>query len=121
MPAPAIRVDGLRETLRDLQRLGVSADDLKDAFGEIAEDVADESGRRVIRRTGTLAGTIRPGRSKNKAIVRAGSAAVPYAGVINYARPGDAFLTGPANENVSDKVAAIERNLGNLIRHYGLD
>lgn len=118
--SPAIRIDGLREVLRDLERFGVATDDLRDAFGSIAGDVAQEAGNRVRRDTGRLAGTIRPGRAKNKAIVRAGSAAVPYAGVVNYHRPGDEFLTGPANENPDARVRQIEDSLEQLIVKYGL-
>lgn len=120
MAAPAVRIDGLREVVRDLERLGVSADDLKDAFGKIAGDVVEESSRRVRVRTGALRATIRPARTKNKAVVRAGTARVPYAGVVNYARPGDQFLTGPANENPEQKARVIEESLERLITQYGL-
>jgi hypothetical protein len=116
----AIRVDGLAKVVRDLERFGVSTDDLKDAFGGISKDVAAEAGARVRVRTGALAATIRPARTKNKAVVRAGSAGVPYAGIINYARPGDEFLTGPANENPGEKIARIERELDQLITRHGL-
>lgn len=118
--SPAIRVTGLRETIRDLERFGVSTDDLKDAFGAISRDVAVEAGNRVRRASGALGNTIRPARTKNKAVVRAGSASVPYAGIINYVRPGDQFLTGPANEDQAAKVARIELELELLIRRYGL-
>lgn len=116
----AIRIDGLASVLRDLQRFGVSADDLKDAFGGISQDVAMEASGRVRVVSGALQATIRPARTKNKAVVRAGTAGVPYAGVVNYARPGDEFLTGPANEDTAGKIARIERELEDLIRKYGL-
>lgn len=120
MATPAIRVEGLREVLRDLERFGVSTDDLRDAFGAIAGDVAAEAGQLVRRKTGALAATIRPGRAKNKAIVRAGTAGVPYAGVVNYHRPGDEFLTGPANANPEARVRQIEDSLESLIVKHGL-
>lgn len=120
MATSAIRIDGLAKVIRDLERFGVSSDDLKDAFGGISKDVAQEAGARVRVRSGALQATIRPARTKNKAVVRAGTAGVPYAGVINYYRPGDEFLTGPANEDTAAKVARIERELDQLIRRYGL-
>ncbi len=120
MAQPAIRVEGLREVLRDLERFGASTDDLRAAFGAIAATVAAEAGGIVRRDTGRLAGTIRPGRAKNKAIVRAGSAAVPYAGVVNYHRPGDVFLTGPANRDPDEKARMIEAELSALIVKHGL-
>lgn len=118
MAAPAIRVEGLRDVLRDLNRLGVATDDLKDAFGQIAGDVAQDAANRVRVDTGAARDTIRPARTKNKAVVRAGTAAVPYAGVLNYWRPGDEFLTGPANEDPEQKVRQIEENLRELIARY---
>lgn len=120
MASSAIRVDGLAAVVRDLERFGVSTDDLKDAFGAISEDVALEAGARVRVLSGALQATIRPARTKNKAVVRAGTAGVPYAGVVNYYKPGDEFLTGPANEDTAAKVARIERELEDLIRKYGL-
>lgn len=120
--SPAIRVDGLRELVRDLERYGVASGDLKAAFGAISQDVADEAGSRVRRQTGALAATIRPARTKNKAVVRAGNTTgVPYAGVVNYQRPGDEFLTGPANEDLDEKIARIEHELSELVQRYRLD
>lgn len=118
--SPAVRVTGLAEVVRDLQRLGVSADDLKEAFGAISRNVVAEAGARVHVKSGALKASIRPARTKNKAVVRAGSAAVPYAGVVNYKNPGDEFLTGPANENTEEKVRLIEAELEALIRRYNL-
>lgn len=120
MASSAIRVEGLARVVRDLERFGVSTDDLKDAFGKISEDVVQESSARVRVLSGALQATIRPARTKNKAVVRAGTAGVPYAGVVNYARPGDEFLTGPANEDVAGKLARIERELEDLVTRYGL-
>lgn len=119
--ATGTRVTGLRETIRNLERLGVNVQDLKEAFLDIANDVVQEAGALVRRKTGALAATIRPAKSKNKAVVRAGNGTrVPYAGIINYNRPGDEFLTRPANENPEQKIAKIEHNLDALIRRYSL-
>jgi hypothetical protein len=121
--ATAIRVDGLRETIRSLERFGVATEDLKEAFGAISRDVATEAGVRVKVDTGALRATIRPARTKNKAVVRAGTAGVPYAGVVNYGRDGmagDGFLTIPANSNTDAKVRQIEQNLQQLIVKYQL-
>lgn len=107
--------------MRDLERFGVSTSDLKDAFGAISQDVATEAGERVRVKTGAHRASIRPARTKNKAIVRAGNSGdAPAAGVLNYARPGDQFLTGPANENLEARAARIEAELSDLVRRYRL-
>ena len=114
------------ETVRNLERLGVAADDLKEAFGQIAAEVAHEAGGIVPVRTGALKATIRPARTKNKAVVRAGTGSrVPYAAPINYGWPAHGiaatgFLTTPANRDTAGKVRRIEDNLEALIRKYDL-
>lgn len=124
--AAGIRVSGLRETIRNLERLGVEVADLKQAFGEISREVATDAGSRVRVATGRLRATIRPSKTKNKAVVRAGGARAPYAGVRNYgwpARgiPGDGFLTEAANARPDEYAARIVRNLDALITRLDLD
>lgn len=123
--AAGIHIEGLRETIRALERFGVDVEDLRDAFGKISAEIVTEARGEVPVAGGTLQGTIRPARTKNKAVVRAGSGGVPYAGVINYGWPDRGipatdFLTGPANRDTDDKARQIEANLQALIRRYRL-
>jgi hypothetical protein len=118
------RITGLRETVRNLERLGVDVQDLKDAFGAISQEVATEAGARVRVKTGAHKASIRPARTKNKAVVRAGNNTdAPAAGILNYGGhgiTGDEFLTGPANANPEAKAQQIDRNLHRLILKYDL-
>lgn len=82
-----IRVEGLTPLVRNLLALGLELDDLKDAFAEIADEGANLAAGFAPRRSGALAGSIRGNRAKNKAVVSAGKARVPYAGPINYGWP----------------------------------
>lgn len=82
-----IRVEGLREKIRALEAAGVSVTDLKEVFGGIAKDAARLAASKAPRRTGRLAASIKGSRAKNKAVVRAGRAKVPYAGAVNYGWP----------------------------------
>lgn len=125
MAGAAVQITGLRETVRRLERLGVDASDLREAFGEISREVVTEAASLAPYVTGSLAGSIRAGNTKNKSIVRAGRASVPYAGVINYGWPARGiapteFLTGPANKNPEAKRRRIEQNLDRLIRQHNL-
>jgi hypothetical protein len=113
------RITGLRETVRDLERLGVDVADLKEAFLDISRDVVSEGQSRVRVRTGRLKSTIRPMKSKSKAVVKAGNSTS-----VNYGHPQDAetkFLTGPANENQGDRVATLDKHLERLIRQRNLN
>lgn len=127
MAADGVRITGLRETIRDLEKFGVSTDDLKDAFTKISGQVAQAAQGLVPTSTGRLQGSIRPARTKNKAVVRAGNTGrIQYAAPINYGWPAHnieptEFLTRPANTDLDAKAAAIEAELTALIRKYDLD
>lgn len=82
-----VRVENLNQTVRDLQRLGLEVDDLKDAFSTIAREAADVIESEAPKRSGRLAGSIRGNRAKSKAVVAAGRSSVPYAGPVNYGWP----------------------------------
>ena len=83
----AVRVEGLKRAVRSLQRAGAEVSDLKGVFAEIAAEGATLAARYAPKRTGRLAGTVRGNKAKNKAVVLAGRARVPYAGAINYGWP----------------------------------
>lgn len=82
-----MRVDGLRETVRDLEKAGLGVDDLKAVFGAIAKEARSLAVGFAPRRSGKLAGSIRSSAAKNYATVSAGGARAPYAGPINYGWP----------------------------------
>lgn len=124
--ASGIRVEGLRETVRALERFGVSVSDLREAFSAISREVVVESTGIVPVLDGDLQASIRIANTKNKAVVRAGYANVPHAGVINYGWAAHGieateFLTGPANNNPGEKARRIDANLQALIYRYNLN
>lgn len=82
-----MRVEGLNKLVRDLQKLGLEVEDLKEAFGGIAAEGADLASSFAPKRSGRLAASVRGNRAKNKAVVMAGRASVKYAGPINYGWP----------------------------------
>lgn len=81
------KVEGLRETVRSLEALGVEVDDLKDAFAPLAAQGAQIAADYVRSKSGRLAATIRGNRAKNRAVVTAGRSSVQYAGAQNYGWP----------------------------------
>jgi hypothetical protein len=90
MPAntsEAVRVDGLSRVRRALEQAGVEAGELKSTMQGIGQTVARAAKPRTPVRTGALEGSIRAGKAKTKATVRAGGARVPYAGVVHYGWP----------------------------------
>lgn len=121
-----VEVKGLRETIRSLERLGVAASDLKGAMTKIGAIVADAGHDLAPTLTGALAASIRPGRAKNRAVVRAGGASIPYAGVIHYGWPGhniepNPFLTDALAAKQAEALTTLDAELRDLIRRYGLN
>ena len=84
MASGGVRIEGLRETVRALEKVGVEVDDLKDAFAPISQEGARVAAGFVQSRSGRLAGTLRGNRAKSKAVITAGRSSVPYAGAQNY-------------------------------------
>lgn len=79
-----VRLSGVRQAARDLERLGVSVEDLKAAFGRISAEAMPVYQGFTPWRTGRLRGDYRAARTKNRAVLYVGRASVPYAGPINY-------------------------------------
>jgi len=120
-----VRVNGLRETVRSLERFGVEASDLKAAFKRIGTFITEDARSLTPSKSGRLAASIKPSNTKNKSIVRAGGARIPYAGVIHYggynnitAQP---FLTDAVARNDSKVTDLMEDELKRLIASLGLN
>lgn len=77
-----VRIEGLNKVIRSMSKAGADAQDMKDLMHEIGMLVVSAAHPPAL--SGTLAGTIRAGRGKTKAVVRMGGARAPYAGVIEY-------------------------------------
>lgn len=122
-----VKIEGLRETVRDLERLGVAVEDLREAFSSISREVVAEAAGVVPVEEGELRATIRAANTKNRAVIKAGfSARGPYAGVINYGWPAHnieatGFLTDAANRDPGARARQIDANLRALIRKYQLN
>ena len=79
-----VQVVGLTQAVRSLERLGVEVEDLRDAWGRIADRVKPIYEANTPKRTGRLRGDYRTGRAKGKASLAVGGARVPYARVIRW-------------------------------------
>lgn len=89
-----VRIDGLNQLVRGMQKAGVEVDDLKGAFGAISDEGARLMSSFAPRRSGALAGTIRGNRAKNKAVVMAGKGKVRWAGSTNWGWPASSRYGG---------------------------
>jgi phage gpG-like protein len=76
-----------------MSRAGAAAEDMKEVMHSLGMIVVHAA--RPPTRSGALAGTIRASKTKTKAVVRAGYASVPYAGVIHYGWPARNIPANP--------------------------
>ncbi|MET9313828.1 hypothetical protein ABZX12_18605 [Kribbella sp. NPDC003505] len=125
MAGGGVRIQGLREVVRGLEKLGLSVDDLKDAFAPIAAEGARLAAAHVRSRSGRLAGTLRGNRAKSKAVITAGRASVPYAGPQNYGWkrrniPAQGFMQRADAELAPRSVRLLEAAVNDAIRRSGL-
>jgi HK97 gp10 family phage protein len=120
-----LEITGLRETIRNLEKYGAEVSDLKAAFRTIGNIVVDEARSRAPKVSGALASSIRPSNTKNKSVVRVGSARVPYAGVIHFGWPRrhiqeNQFLYSAAEAKQGQVLEALSRELEAIASSLGL-
>jgi len=118
------RITGLRETLRAMEKAGADAESMRDLMHAIGMTVVHAAN--PPRVTGTLAGTLRAGRGKTKAVVRAGTAAVPYAGPIHYGWPArniapQPFLTAALQAQQTRILDQLDDGIGEIIKNNDLN
>lgn len=120
-----ISITGLRKTLRAMENAGVAAEDMRDLMHSLGMIVVSAARPNTPVLTGALAGTLRAGRGKTKAVVRAGRASVPYAGVIHYGWPArnisaHPFLSEAVQSTRAQTFAALDEGIGDLLKKQNL-
>ncbi|WP_084130313.1 hypothetical protein [Demequina sp. NBRC 110055] len=118
-----LRVEGLGRTLRAMSKAGADAEDMRDLMHSLGLIVVHAA--TPPTETGTLASTLRAGRGKTKAVVRAGGARAPYAGVQHYGWPArnitaQPFLSDALNKTRPQILNALNDGLGELLRKNDL-
>src|SRR5690606_32966995 len=88
-----VRIDGLNRVVRKLNAAGADAEDMRDLMHDLGNIVIAGANEPID--SGRLSADIRSGRGKTKAVVRAGGARVPYAGVIHYGWPARGITPQP--------------------------
>ncbi|WP_280383364.1 hypothetical protein [Nocardia wallacei] len=116
--AEQVRVIGGRRLRATMRRAGVDMQELNRAHAAAARIVADAARAPVA--SGRLQSTIRPGATRTQAIVRAGYASVPYAGVIHWGWPrrnirAQPFLSDAATSTESTWIKSYEDEIERII------
>lgn len=121
--AGRVRVKGLSKTVRALEKAGAGAQDMRDLMHEIGTLVVRAANPPIL--SGRLGNTIRAGRGKTKAVVRAGGARAPYAGVQEYGWPAHNitathYLTEALQAERADVLRALDDGLDEILRRADL-
>lgn len=82
-----VSVQGAKTLRATMKAAGIKLDDLKAAHAAVAGLVWDKAAPHTPSRSGRLAKTGRPSGTQTAAIVRVGTAAVPYGGPIHWGWP----------------------------------
>ena len=88
-----VTVKGAKELRATMKQAGADMGEMKAAHARVAGIVAGAA--RPPRVSGRLAGSVRGAGQLRKAVVRAGGARVPYAGVIEYGWPARGIASDP--------------------------
>ncbi len=114
----SIEVRGVARLNASLIRMGVDVEDLKDAMEAITTAAAAVIAPYTPVQTGALQRSVRGNRAKAKAVVRSGSAAVPYAAAVNYGRR--IFYMQQADSHQDRWRLMLEDGVGRAKRRAGL-
>jgi hypothetical protein len=79
-----IRVEGLRETIKNLQALGAEKSEFVEINLEAAEILMSAARPLIPVKTGNLANSMRASKTANYAQIALGKAKVPYAGPVHW-------------------------------------
>lgn len=120
-----VKITGLRKTMRALEAAGVATEDLKDLMHGLGLTVIAAAKPTVPTLSGALQGTLRAGRGKTKAVIRAGGARVPYAGVQHYGWPARGiqahpFLVNAVQSSRAKTFAQLDDGIAALLRKQNL-
>jgi hypothetical protein len=116
-----IEVKGLRETVKNLEQAGVSVNDLKDAMRRVGSIVSGRGQSIAPKKSGRLAASTRPTRTKNRARVSTGKASLPYAPVIHWGWKkhnieANPFLLKALGQTKPQVIAAVDSEVHDIAR-----
>lgn len=121
---PNLRIEGLKELNARLRAVENAADDMPDLMHSIGLIVIKNAS--PPRKEGTLAGTMRAGRGRTKAVVRAGyKKTAPYAGVVHYGNPHtgtrqNRFLVDALSRSYPQIIEEIDTGIAKILKKHNL-
>lgn len=121
-----MKIEGFNKTVQALSRAGAETQDMKDLMHSLGSLVVKTARPLTPHKTGRLAGSIRAGRGKTKAVVTAGRKSIPYAGVQHYGWPAhhikaSMFLVKALEVKNEEIVRNLIKGIGEICTRLGLE
>lgn len=124
--AEAIIVEGIKQVTDSLKKLNKDLESNIELNKELSTTLSQKASALAPKLTGALASSVVGNPSKEKAQILAGSAAVPYAGVIEYGWPdknrnAQPYLNPAVNDNMGYIVEKYNDSIKKAIQKYDLN
>ena len=121
-----ISITGVKEVTDTLNKLGRDLESNIELNKELSTTLAQKASALAPRLTGALASSVVGKPSAEKAQILAGSAAVPYAGVIEYGWPqknreAQPYLNPAVNDNMGYIIEKYNDSIQKAIQKYDLN
>ena len=121
-----ISIQGVKEVTDSLSKLGRDLESNLELNKELSTTLSQKASALAPRLTGALASSVVGNPSSEKAQILAGSAAVPYAGVIEYGWPdkniqAQPYLRPAVYNNIGFIVEKYNDSIKSNIKKYDLD
>ena len=121
-----ISIQGVKEVTDSLNKMARELESNIELNKELSTTLSQKASAMAPNLTGALASSIVGNPSAEKAQILAGSAAVPYAGVIEYGWPkkniqAQPYLTTTVNNNLGYIVAKYQNSITGMIKQYNLN
>jgi hypothetical protein len=121
-----VSIQGVKEVTDSLDKLGRDLKSNLELNKELSTTLSQKASAMAPRLTGALASSVQGNPSAEKAQILAGSAAVPYAGVIEYGWPAKnkearPYLNPAVNNNMGYIIEKYNDSIQKAIQKYDLN
>jgi len=121
-----VSIQGVKEVTDSLNKMARSLESNIELNKELSTNLAQKASALAPRLTGALASSVQGNPSAEKAQIMAGSAAVPYAGVIEYGWPqknreAQPYLNPAVNNNMGYIIEKYNDSIQKAIQKYDLN
>lgn len=126
MAEAGITIQGVKEVTDTLKALGRDLESNLELNKELSTTLSQKASAMAPVLTGALASSVKGNPSAEKAQILAGSAAVPYAGVIEYGWPdrnidAQPYLNPAVNDNMGYIIEKYNDSIQKAIKQYDLN